>query len=437
MRTLLNMSDTVVSVENLSKRYRIGLKEEMHDTIVGAMLGIAKRPLTNLKRLRNLSAFGKDDHEQKDVIWALDNVSFEVKRGELIGIIGSNGSGKSTLLKILSRITEPTKGRAVVHGRVGSLLEVGTGFHPELTGRDNVYLNGTILGMKKAEIDRKFDEIVAFSEIEKFIDTPVKRYSSGMRVRLAFAVAAYLQPEILLVDEVLAVGDMAFQTKCIKKMGEVAIEGRTVLFVSHKMASVKRLCETVYWLDNGRLKQGGPTDEIVNSYEKETLAKASRPQDQIIAVNHEHGVEVNGIYATIDSGNERSSLIIKVKGRTIKPIARLGIGLQITTPDGTLVSRIGARLVKSIMEDVNGDWEGLFEINDITRYLTGGDYLLQVKITRPMMGPILNIDDASIIHVPQNDFYKAGVYLTSMTHGIVPLPVSFHYQKAENRGKHF
>ncbi|RKY54768.1 MAG: ABC transporter ATP-binding protein [Candidatus Neomarinimicrobiota bacterium] len=425
------MSDTVISVENLSKRYRIGLKEEMHDTIVGAMLGIARRPFTNLKRLRKLSAFGKDDHEQKDVIWALDDVSFEVKRGELIGIIGRNGSGKSTLLKILSRITEPTKGRAVVHGRVGSLLEVGTGFHPELTGRDNVYLNGTILGMKKAEIDRKFDEIAAFSEIEKFIDTPVKRYSSGMRVRLAFAVAAYLQPEILLVDEVLAVGDMAFQTKCIKKMGEVAIEGRTVLFVSHKMASVKRLCETVYWLENGRLRQGGPTDEVVSCYEKETLDKAnSHSQNQIIAVNDEHGVEVNGIHTTIDSGNGISSLIVKVKGRTMKLIARLGIGLQITTPDGTLVSRIGARLAKSIMENVNGDWEGLFKINDITRYLTGGDYLLQVKIIRPMMGVILNIEDASIVHVPQKDFYKAGVYLTSITHGIVPLPVSFHYRKA-------
>jgi len=428
---LPDMSDTVISVENLSKRYRIGLKEEMHDTIVGAMLGIARRPFTNLKRLRKLSAFGKDDHEQKDVIWALDDVSFEVKRGELIGIIGRNGSGKSTLLKILSRITEPTKGRAVVHGRVGSLLEVGTGFHPELTGRDNVYLNGTILGMKKAEIDRKFDEIAAFSEIEKFIDTPVKRYSSGMRVRLAFAVAAYLQPEILLVDEVLAVGDMAFQTKCIKKMGEVAIEGRTVLFVSHKMASVKRLCETVYWLENGRLRQGGPTDEVVSCYEKETLDKAnSHSQNQIIAVNDEHGVEVNGIHTTIDSGNGISSLIVKVKGRTMKLIARLGIGLQITTPDGTLVSRIGARLAKSIMENVNGDWEGLFKINDITRYLTGGDYLLQVKIIRPMMGVILNIEDASIVHVPQKDFYKAGVYLTSITHGIVPLPVSFHYRKA-------
>ena len=431
MRMLPDMSDTVISVENLSKRYRIGLKEEMHDTMVGAMLGIARRPFTNLKRLRKLSAFGKDDHEQKDVIWALDDVSFEVKRGELVGIIGRNGSGKSTLLKILSRITEPTKGRAVIHGRVGSLLEVGTGFHPELTGRDNVYLNGTILGMKKAEIDRKFDEIVAFSEIEKFIDTPVKRYSSGMRVRLAFAVAAYLQPEILLVDEVLAVGDMAFQTKCIKKMGEVAIEGRTVLFVSHKMASVKRLCGTVYWLGNGRLRQGGPTDEVVSCYEKETLDKAnSHSQNQIIAVNDEHGVEVNGIHTAIDSQNGISSLIVKVKGRTMKPIARLGIGLQITTPDGTLVSRIGARLAKSIMENVNGDWEGLFEINDITRYLTGGDYLLQVKIIRPMMGVILNIEDASIVHVPQKDFYKAGVYLTSITHGIVPLPVSFHYRKA-------
>ncbi|MDZ7339516.1 MAG: ABC transporter ATP-binding protein, partial [candidate division KSB1 bacterium] len=203
---------------------------------------------------------------QENTIWALKDVSFEVKRGEVAGIIGRNGAGKSTLLKILSRITEPTSGRAEIHGRVGSLLEVGTGFHPELTGRENIYLNGAILGMRKHEIDRKFDEIVAFAEIERFLDTPVKRYSSGMYVRLAFAVAAHLEPEILLVDEVLAVGDAAFQKKCLGKMGDVAREGRTVLFVSHNMAAVANLCQHALLIEKGEVIQRGNTQDVVQAY---------------------------------------------------------------------------------------------------------------------------------------------------------------------------
>jgi lipopolysaccharide transport system ATP-binding protein len=208
----------------------------------------------------------RNSQSPEDTIWALRDVSFEVRRGEVLGIIGRNGAGKSTLLKILSRITEPTEGRAVVHGRVGSLLEVGTGFHPELTGRENVYLNGAILGMRKAEIERKFDEIVAFAEIEKFLDTPVKRYSSGMYVRLAFAVAAHLEPEILLVDEVLAVGDVAFQKKCLAKMEGVACEGRTVLFVSHNMPAVKALCSEGIWLNEGEIRMVGTAARTVERY---------------------------------------------------------------------------------------------------------------------------------------------------------------------------
>jgi lipopolysaccharide transport system ATP-binding protein len=260
------MSNIAIQVENLSKRYRIGLKEERSDTLVGAATTWLKAPLANFKQLWKLSHFSENGHDSDDIIWALKHVSFEIKQGEVVGIIGRNGAGKSTLLKLLSRITEPTTGRAIINGRVSSLLEVGTGFHPDLTGRENVYLNGAVLGMTKQEIDRKFAEIIDFSGIEKFIDTPVKRYSTGMTVRLAFSVAAHLEPEILLVDEVLAVGDLEFQKKCLGKMGHVAKEGRTVLFVSHNMSAVTRLCHYAIWLAEGQLHQLGPTEEVIAAY---------------------------------------------------------------------------------------------------------------------------------------------------------------------------
>jgi lipopolysaccharide transport system ATP-binding protein len=254
------MSKPAILVENLSKRYKIGLRERLRNRTFGeAVVDAIKSPL---RRMRHL---GEKSHGD-DVFWALKDVSFEVQPGEVIGIIGRNGAGKSTLLKILSRITEPTEGRAVIRGHIGSLLEVGTGFHPELTGRENVYLNGAILGMKKREIDRQFDEIVAFAEVEKFLDTPVKHYSSGMYVRLAFAVAAHLNPEILIVDEVLAVGDASFQKKCLGKMQDVASGGRTVLFVSHNMEAVQKLCQRVALLANGQLVNFGPTPTIIGQY---------------------------------------------------------------------------------------------------------------------------------------------------------------------------
>jgi len=258
------MTDIAIKVEHLSKRYRIGLKEEIKKSLSDKASAWVKTPYTNLKRLRDLTRFNNDNGE--DIIWALKSISFDVKQGEVVGIIGRNGSGKSTLLKIIARITEPTTGRVTYKGRVSSLLEVGTGFHPELTGRENTYLNGTMLGMSKYEVDKRFDEIVEFSEISKFIDTPVKRYSSGMRVRLAFAVAAHLEPEILLVDEVLAVGDFSFQRKCIGKMNEVTGEGRTVLFVSHNMGSIEELCSRTMILDQGRTEYFGVTSKAVVRY---------------------------------------------------------------------------------------------------------------------------------------------------------------------------
>jgi lipopolysaccharide transport system ATP-binding protein len=250
------MSNIALQVENLAKKYEIALGKHRHDTLRDQI----SEAVRSMFRSNGRSWGGTE------TFWALKDISFEIKKGELVGVIGRNGAGKSTLLKILSRITVPTAGKADIYGRVASLLEVGTGFHGELSGRENVYLNGAILGMKKAEIDRKFDEIVAFSEVEKFIDTPVKRYSSGMFVRLAFAVAAHLEPEILIVDEVLAVGDARFQKKCLSKMEEVGHQGRTVLFVSHNMQSITRLCPRVILLSDGKILKDGPSHEAVSAY---------------------------------------------------------------------------------------------------------------------------------------------------------------------------
>ena len=266
----MSNKDIAMKVENLSKRYRIGLKEEMHDSFGSAIFDFIIRPLKNYRKYRSLYRFDdanpNSDSNNSDVIWALRGVSFEVKQGEVLGIIGRNGAGKTTLLKILSKITEPTGGYAEVKGKISSLLEVGTGFHQELTGRENVYLNGTVLGMTKKEVDRKFDEIVSFSGVKRFIDTPVKRYSTGMKVRLAFSVAAHLEPEILLIDEVLAVGDADFQKKCLDKMENVGQQGKTVLFVSHNMPAVNRLCQRAILMDNGQIVDDGPAHQVTRSY---------------------------------------------------------------------------------------------------------------------------------------------------------------------------
>src|SRR6059058_3861680 len=251
------MSDAIITVENLGKKY--SLRHQRNERYTSLRDVIAEKALGFFKNLKS----GNGVSVSKEDFWALKNVSFEVKQGEVVGIIGRNGAGKSTLLKILSRITDPSEGRVRIKGRVASLLEVGTGFHPELTGRENIFLNGAILGMTKVEIKSKFDEIVAFAETEKFLDTPVKRYSSGMYVRLAFAVAAHLEPEILVVDEVLAVGDAEFQKKCLGKMEQVSRGGRTILFVSHQMAAVQNLCQSGILLKNGQIAKHGPVAEVI------------------------------------------------------------------------------------------------------------------------------------------------------------------------------
>jgi len=261
------MSDIAISANRLGKRYRLGalrrqtsIRERLSDTL--------RAPFRWLRPNRDESHVGPRE------FWALRDVSFEMRNGDVVGLIGRNGAGKSTLLKILSRVTQPTEGSAEIHGRVGSLLEVGTGFHLELTGRENTYLNGAILGMGRREISRKFDEIVAFAEVADFIDTPLKHYSTGMQMRLAFAVAAHLEPETLLIDEVLAVGDMAFQKKCLGKMGEVASGGRTIVFVSHQLNQIRRLCKKAIWLDHGKIFKIGPTAEIAGAYETSMMDRS-------------------------------------------------------------------------------------------------------------------------------------------------------------------
>ncbi|MFO0911767.1 MAG: polysaccharide ABC transporter ATP-binding protein [Pirellulales bacterium] len=265
-----------IRVDSLCKAYLLGVRSKTHDTLAGAISAWIRSPAQRWRTLRRLDT-SRLPIDTEDIFWALKDISFEIGVGEVVGIVGRNGAGKSTLLKILSRITEPTSGRAVIHGRVASLLEVGTGFHPELTGRENVYMNGTVLGMKKREIDYKFDEIAAFSGVEKFLDTPIKWYSSGMKLRLAFSVAAHLDPEILIVDEVLAVGDQDFQNRCIGKMNDVARSGRTILFVSHNLPAVQGLCTRAIWLQEGKIRADDSSEAAICGY----LASVSRSNSEL------------------------------------------------------------------------------------------------------------------------------------------------------------
>ncbi|MBI4522969.1 MAG: ABC transporter ATP-binding protein [Deltaproteobacteria bacterium] len=298
------MSNIAIKVENLSKRYKIGVRRIRHDTLRDYLMHGVKSLFDRNGRSFTNNGQPSTAGRRANAIWALKDVSFDIKHGEVVGFVGRNGAGKSTLLKILSRITEPTRGRAEIYGRVGSLLEVGTGFHPELTGRENIYLNGAVLGMKKVEIQRKFDEIIDFAEIDGFVDTPVKRYSSGMYVRLAFAVAAHLEPEILIVDEVLAIGDVQFQKKCLGKMGNVAKEGRTVLFVTHNLAAVTELCPSSMLLRQGTLVANGPTKAVIDDYLSQLSSTASTLRDGVVKERSGDGrLRFTDVYLRDQSGN--------------------------------------------------------------------------------------------------------------------------------------
>jgi len=338
------MGDTAIRVEGLGKQYHIGRRQVGYETFRESVTRTMLLPFRKAGRLvrgQSSAAAGLDE-----TIWALRDVSFEVPHGEVLGIIGRNGAGKSTLLKILSRITEPTEGYADVYGRIGSLLEVGTGFHPELTGRENIYLNGAVLGMKRAEIAAKFDEIVTFAEVDKFVDTPVKHYSSGMYLRLAFAVAAHLEPEILVVDEVLAVGDAAFQKKCLGKMGDVAKEGRTVLFVSHNIVAVRNLCGRTIWLNDGQIHEVGETTAVTERYLRKSLRSetvddisaliAKLPADPAFRL-----IDVR-IYQNGQSGNlvvNGQTIEIEIHYQVLKPTTGLRIYFDLLDEQDILLIR--------------------------------------------------------------------------------------------------
>lgn len=409
---------SAIVVENLSKRYVIGHQTQA-DTLRDALSGGVRSLWNRLRRQRHT----------REEFHALRDVSFSVEPGEVVGIIGRNGAGKSTLLKILSRITEPTTGRIELNGRVASLLEVGTGFHPELSGRENIFLNGAILGMSRAEIRHKFDEIVAFSEVEKFLDTPVKRYSSGMYVRLAFAVAAHLEPEILIVDEVLAVGDVQFQKKCLGKMRDVSLtQGRTVLFVSHNLAAVRQLCPRVIFLASGRLVREGPSAEIIAEYEgpelKATEFTRFAPGEVL------PGLRVEALSASCspaDSG-AFSDLILEASGSATATGIRFGFGIQIEAAGGVRIARIGARQLDAYIPGDSGPWSVRLRLPEINRLVAGGELRVQLLVNPSQSSGLAIPALPLLVRVPEADPYECGVNFESERHGLVALPTVFERQ---------
>ena len=354
------MNEPAVAVRDLGKLYRIGRREK-YRTFREA---VARALLAPLRRVRG--AAGEDPELS---LWALRHVGFEVAHGEVVGIVGRNGAGKSTLLRVLSRITEPTEGEARIHGRIGSLLEVGTGFHQELTGRENIYLNGAILGMRRAEIARRFDEIVAFSEVDRFLDTPVKHYSSGMYMRLAFAIAAHLEPEILLVDEVLAVGDASFQRKCLGKMDDVARQGRTVLFVSHDMRAVRSLCPRAILLEGGRLALDGASADVIGAYNRQLDAPGSllpvRTPDLVL---HAFEVRQGGERVLSVDGSLPFEVLLEFEVLRDLTLFRIGVYLKTASCD-------------TVFRSLIADWEPLRE------QMPGGHYRARLEVPADQSRP--------------------------------------------------
>lgn len=401
------MSDIAIRVEGLSKQYRIGGLQAGYKTIRESLMQILGAPLRCLRQPNNPASMN-------ETIWVLKEVSFEIRRGEVLGIIGPNGAGKTTLLKVLSRITKPTEGRAEIHGRVGSLLEVGTGFHPELTGRENIYLNGAILGMKRAEIERTFDEIVEFAEISQFIDTPVKRYSSGMHVRLAFSVAAHMEPEILLVDEVLSVGDMSFQKKSVRKMKEVTGAGRTVLFVSHNLLQVRNMCTRALYLDMGRLQILGEPNTVIARYL--STQRRGNLYRKIEESDHAYlGVgkaRVEDIMILDDSGNILEEVLyhqpirVRVNLHVISTVLAGTFSLSVLTEEGV-------RVLITHSLDADGEYMELLPGHYVVEtvldnILMPGDYKLEFGGHQlPTTLSLCHVPDALRFHVSDRGYTSA------------------------------
>lgn len=392
---------TVIKVENLSKRYYLSHRQKenfptLRDAITRTAANFGKRLLHPMRASSGVPLGGLDSTEE---FWALKDVSFEVKQGDRIGIIGRNGAGKSTLLKILSRITEPTSGRALIKGRVASLLEVGTGFHPELTGRENVFLNGAILGMTKAEIRCKFDKIVAFAEIEKFLDTPVKRYSSGMYVRLAFAVAAYLEPEILIVDEVLAVGDAQFQKKCLGKMEDVGKEGRTVLFVSHNMGAIQKLCTGGIYLDGGRVYRAVDVDEAISRYLDLSTADCvyyeNESPDSCRRANVLHVELLDEFGARRHHVKTSDRIVVRFSYQILNPVPTLQMGVCLLEEDGTQIFATAPQDANVPVPQEAGNYVSTVHLPE--DMLMPHRYRIKVVIWDPAEGMIHQVDCITFI----------------------------------------
>lgn len=383
------MADLALRVEHLSKRFRIG-QREVHLDLRDALARVISAPWRTVASRRNGSRLSIERESATSEIWALRDVSFEVKRGEALGIIGGNGAGKTTLLKVLARITEPTEGQAEIYDQVGSLLDVGVGFHPELTGRDNIYLNGAILGMKKADIDRKFDAMVDFSGVERFIDTPVKHYSSGMYVRLAFSVAAHLDPQILLVDEILAVGDAAFQRKCLGKMDDMTKEGRTVLFVSHNMSAILNFTQSCMWVKDGRIMAMGETPRVVDEYMADVNASlqgggwadlsCGKPSEEPEASKKVRFTWLRLVDARArqtGSFMEGEPITVELGFQVLRQVRGLQFGCGVGTADGGVVL-----FTSPSPEHVDGLGPGDYSIRMHVdpNYLRGGDYILTLEL---------------------------------------------------------
>jgi lipopolysaccharide transport system ATP-binding protein len=424
------VSGKVIRVENLGKKYILSHQQEglkykaLRDVIVQSVKSSGQKLLPTIRKVDRRSSVTEE-------FWALKDVSFEIEQGDRVGIIGRNGAGKSTLLKVLSRITEPSRGRIAINGRVASLLEVGTGFHPELTGRENIYLNGAILGMSRVEIKRKFDEIVAFAEVERFLDTPVKRYSSGMYVRLAFAVAAHLEPEILIVDEVLAVGDVHFQKKCLGKMEDVGKEGRTVLFVSHQMSAIEKLCSRAVVLSAGGVKFDGDTKSAINFYLKDVEAQMKdikilnlrRSGNGNVRITQFCLEDVDGNILLSAASGQDLVLAFHYEAKTDRNIKNVSVGFSIHHISGETISILYSDYSGTTFSDISETGKFRCLIKDFP--FSVGRYFVAVRVLVNGIEADWPRDFVGNIDVVAGDFYQTG---TAGHSGIGPVLIRGDWQ---------